>query len=82
MKNWCQKLLSVPENLVDVFHSIESKDSEEWFVACDPAGTKVGSGGGTAWLLAGGWKKQAQNLSFADYTARHKKILIHAGGQS
>lgn len=82
MRNWCQKLLSVPENLVDVFHSIEDKTHEEWLAVCDPTGTKVGSGGGTAWLLANEWKQRADSLSFDDYLRQQKKILIHAGGQS
>ena len=82
MRNWCQKLLSVPENLVDVFHSIEDKTHEEWLAVCDPTGTKVGSGGGTAWLLANEWKQRADSLSFDDYLHQQKKILIHAGGQS
>lgn len=76
-----RKLLSVPENLTDVFHQIETKLDDEWTVACDPKGTKVGSGGGTAWLLAADWAKSGM-ASFTDYLQVDKKVLIHAGGQS
>ena len=53
-----KKLLSLPPNLVrkdsegcTVFHRITGLDPEEYFCTCDPEGRRVGSGGGTAWLL-------------------------------
>ena len=46
-----RKLLSLPPNLVDCFHEIEHADVNEWFCTSDPVGSKLGSGGGTAWLL-------------------------------
>ncbi|MEI8096405.1 MAG: L-fucokinase [Spirochaetales bacterium] len=77
-----RKLLSLPEGLVPVFHEIEKADPAEWFVDSDPSGLKVGSGGGTAHLLAQDWRRNAASLKFTDYLARTKKIIIHAGGQS
>ncbi|MBS2099829.1 bifunctional fucokinase/fucose-1-phosphate guanylyltransferase [Carboxylicivirga linearis] len=74
-------LLSLPENLVSVFHDITKHSTEEWFVASDPAGTKIGSGGGTAHLLAEHFRTQTQP-SIEDYLGIEKKIIIHAGGQS
>lgn len=65
-----QKLLSLPPNLVDVFHELENVDRDDWFCTSDPAGSKLGSGGGTAWLL-NECKLQGD-----------KRILLHAGGQS
>lgn len=46
-----KKLLSLPPNLVNCFHDITYTDPEEWFCTSDPIGSKLGSGGGTAWLL-------------------------------
>lgn len=46
-----KKLLSLPPNLVDCFHRITGKNRSEWFCSSDPVGRKLGSGGGSAWLL-------------------------------
>jgi len=77
-----QKLLSLPPNLIADFIELQQANSQEWFVTCDPDGSKVGSGGGTAWLLAKDWQTRYPNQSFNDYLKHDKKILIHAGGQS
>ncbi|MFB6319559.1 bifunctional fucokinase/fucose-1-phosphate guanylyltransferase [Saccharicrinis sp. FJH54] len=74
-----QYLLSLPENLVTAFHSITQYSPENWFVASDPPGNKIGSGGGTAYLLAEHAKKTG---GLVDYLQKDKKIIIHAGGQS
>ena len=44
-------LLSLPPNLVDCFHDITGLDRQKFFCACDPIGHRLGSGGGTVWLL-------------------------------
>ena len=46
-----KKLLSLPPNLVECFYDIEKADRKEWFCTSDPIGSKLGSGGGTAWLM-------------------------------
>ena len=46
-----RKLLSLPPNLVGCFHEITGLGHDEWFCTSDPAGERLGSGGGTAWLL-------------------------------
>ncbi|MBN2166181.1 MAG: bifunctional fucokinase/L-fucose-1-P-guanylyltransferase, partial [Marinilabiliaceae bacterium] len=74
-------LISIPENLVEVFNDILPLGSEDRFVSSDPAGKKVGSGGGTAWLLARQFNKSGEK-NFNSYLAASKKIIIHAGGQS
>jgi galactokinase/mevalonate kinase-like predicted kinase len=76
-----QTLLSLPENLVSSFNDIESAKDRYYFVTCDPAGKKVGSGGGTAWLLARHFR-DGNFSEFEDYLKSEKKIIIHAGGQS
>ena len=46
-----KKLLSLPPNLVENIYSLEHLETREWFCTSDPVGHRVGSGGGTAWLL-------------------------------
>ena len=53
-----KKLLSLPPNLVrkasdgkTIFHEITGLPADEYFCTCDPEGHRLGSGGGTAWLL-------------------------------
>ncbi|MBQ8656556.1 MAG: bifunctional fucokinase/L-fucose-1-P-guanylyltransferase, partial [Prevotella sp.] len=47
-----KKLLSLPPNLVDSFHAVTQLSPQEYFCTCDPVGHRLGSGGGTSWLLA------------------------------
>ena len=69
------KLLSLPPNLVESFHEIERVDRDQWFCTSDPVSMKLGSGGGTVWLL-----RQWEQARGGDDGG--KRILIHAGGQS
>lgn len=71
-----QKLLSLPPNLVSAFYELENVDRKEWFCTSDPVGMKLGSGGGTTWLLRE-WLKDRNGEHAAE-----KRILLHAGGQS
>ncbi|MCD7721089.1 MAG: bifunctional fucokinase/L-fucose-1-P-guanylyltransferase [Prevotellaceae bacterium] len=52
------------------------------FCACDPIDRKVGSGGGTAWLLKSCHEAEGEGESFEGWLAKEKRILLHAGGQS
>ena len=73
-----KKLLSLPPNLVGAFHDITQRSSKEYFCTCDPVGHRLGSGGGTAWLL----REACRNEDFDSWLPQEKRILIHAGGQS
>jgi len=76
-----KKLLSLPPNLVDCFHDVTGLDRQEYFCTCDPIGHRLGSGGGTAWLLQEACRHdQAQD--FDQWLSSEKRILLHAGGQS
>ena len=88
-----KKLLSLPPNLVrkedddvTVFHHITHLPQEEYFCTCDPEGHRIGSGGGTAWLL---WQAfldsvecRVDSVEFSHWLKHEKRILLHAGGQS
>ncbi|MCH5325624.1 MAG: bifunctional fucokinase/L-fucose-1-P-guanylyltransferase [Duncaniella sp.] len=76
------KLLSLPPNLVDVFHRITGLPSDEYFCTSDPIGTKLGSGGGTTWLIEECHRSQAPDTDFSEWLAGGRRILLHAGGQS
>ena len=67
-----KKLLSLPPNLVDCFHDVTGLSHDDYFCTCDPIGHRLGSGGGTTWLL-----QQAR-----DWLKDERCIVLHAGGQS
>lgn len=76
-----KKLLSLPPNVVGKFHELTGLSTEEYFATSDPVGVKLGSGGGTAWLLH--QSAQAEGAtSFSSWLSKEKRILVHAGGQS
>lgn len=77
-----KKLLSLPPNLVGSFHDVTGLSREEYFCTCDPVGHRLGSGGGTAWLLQEAMRSEASDISFESWLSKEKRILIHAGGQS
>ena len=77
-----KKLLSLPPNLVDSFHDIEEVSHAEWFCTSDPIGARLGSGGGTAWLLESCRQTEQRDLPFPTWLSTEKRILLHAGGQS
>ena len=79
-----KKLLSLPPNLVGSFHEIANADPADWFCTSDPVGARLGSGGGTTWLLEACRRDDntAGTLLPGEWLAREKRILLHAGGQS
>ena len=77
-----KKLLSLPPNLVECFHDVEKVERSEWFCTSDPVGSKLGSGGGTAWLLDACRKEWSPEASLHEWLPHEKRILLHAGGQS
>ena len=78
-----KKLLSLPPNLVGSFHEVTGLNRSDYFCTNDPVGHKLGSGGGTTWLLeACAQSEGVGEAAFDDWLAREKRILLHAGGQS
>ena len=76
-----KKLLSLPPNLVDSFHDVTGLSREEYFCTNDPVGHKLGSGGGTTWLLEACMTVE-DGGTLSEWLPREKRILLHAGGQS
>lgn len=67
---------------MEFFYDIEKADRDEWFCTSDPIGSKLGSGGGTAWLLEACKQHIAPDKDFLEWLREEKRILLHAGGQS
>ena len=77
-----KKLLSLPPNLVGCFHEITGYGRDEWFCTSDPAGHRIGSGGGSTWLLQSCYEEHAAGRTFDEWLSADKRLLLHAGGQS
>lgn len=78
-----KKLLSLPPNLVDAFHEVTGLSEKEYFCTSDPIGARLGSGGGTTWLLEECHRNSGDaEADFAEWLSSEKRILLHAGGQS
>ncbi len=77
-----KKLLSLPPNLVGAFHKVTELPDDEYFCTNDPVGQRLGSGGGTTWLLEECHKAWGGDKKFMDWLGCEKRILLHAGGQS
>jgi galactokinase/mevalonate kinase-like predicted kinase len=77
-----KKLLSLPPNLVDCFHDVTGLSRDDYFCSCDPIGHRLGSGGGTTWLLQEAWRAEQCAQSFSDWVKKERRIILHAGGQS
>jgi hypothetical protein len=65
-----KKLLSLPPNLVDCFHDVTGLSHDEYFCSCDPIGHRLGSGGGTTWLLQEAWRAEKCDQSFSDWVKK------------
>ena len=58
-KKTLKKLLSLPPNVVAQFHNVSGRSAEEYFCTSDPVDQKLGSGGGTTWLLEAAHQAEA-----------------------
>ncbi len=63
------------------FPKLEKRPPPVWFSVADPDGSKLGSGGGVAHVLASAWQATG-NGSFTEWLYSSKKLLLMAGGQS
>jgi galactokinase/mevalonate kinase-like predicted kinase len=75
-------LLSLPENAAKSFSFLKDCDYD-WETFSDPPDSRLGSGGGTSWLLNQSYNSQkSNNKSFKSWLEDDKRILVHAGGLS
>lgn len=59
----------------------KNRSDARWFASSDPAGSKLGSGGGVAQLLADAWRADGRTM-FSDWLSASQKLVLLAGGQS
>jgi galactokinase/mevalonate kinase-like predicted kinase len=77
-----QHLLTLPPRMAGAFESLERRHRPGWFASSDPEDRSLGSGGGTANLLAEAWRATGRGMSFNNWLQTSRKLILHAGGQS
>ena len=77
-----QVLLTLPPRMALEFEALEGRPRPAWFATSDPPGSNLGSGAGTANLLADAWRGTAPDESFPAWLRSSRKLIIHGGGQS
>jgi len=75
-----KKLLSLPPNLVKYFFDVTNYSKDEWFCTYDPIDHRLGSGGGSTWLLEQAFSTAATETDFNDWLSQEQRVLLHAGG--
>lgn len=75
-------LLSLPPAMSAAFPNLDNRRGGDWFAACDPPGTKLGSGGGIVQILHDAWCADGKCGDFESWIASGKMLVILAGGQS
>lgn len=77
-----RKLISLPAGMSPLFHELEKRNPGTWFCDSDPAGKKVGSGGGTAHILWSAYQKSGFKGSLIEWLEAGQHVVIHSGGES
>ena len=76
-----QRLITLPAGMVPHFHRFEKADPEDWFCGSDPVERKVGSGGGTAHILASAYMQAGSGESLSEWIGSRRRMVIHSGGE-
>ena len=77
-----QYLLTLPPRMAEEFEGLEHRKRPEWFAGCDPAGIPLGSGGGTANLLAEAWRATGAGQTFSGWLGTNRKLILHTKKQN
>ncbi len=80
-------LLSLPDNpSLHEYMGVVSANCGKLFTSSDPRGKQLGSGGGTAWMLAEAWrqvrKTGRESVGFAEWLGSGPRLMIHGSGES
>ena len=59
-----RRLLSLPPNAVTDYYQLNGRDRNEWFCTSDPRDKRLGSGGGTTWLLEECYRDENPGVAF------------------
>jgi len=82
VNSFMQYLLSIPPTALATIPALEALNPPDWYLNADPAGQRLGSGGGSAHLLLSAWRDTADGADFQTWLRQSTKIMIHGGGQS
>ncbi|MBM4147925.1 MAG: bifunctional fucokinase/L-fucose-1-P-guanylyltransferase [Lentisphaerae bacterium] len=74
-------LVSLPHCSASVYDRVRPLGRGREFVASDPPGAQLGSGGGTVHMLLGGWRSSWEQ-TFDAYMNRAPKLVLHGSGES
>ena len=55
---------------------------EPLFICTDPAGMRLGSGGGTVNVLHRAWQESGETITLDDWLSSNQTLVLHAGGES
>lgn len=81
-----ERLVSLPSAAVSAFPDIEPFRAKNVFATSDPVNSQLGSGGGTAHLLAEAWRNAGRQTGvsqpFSAWLAGARKLLVHGSGES
>ncbi|HOQ27227.1 MAG TPA: bifunctional fucokinase/L-fucose-1-P-guanylyltransferase, partial [Armatimonadota bacterium] len=77
-----QFLISLPPTSASLFAEMTGRRPPEWFATADPAGRRVGSGGGTAHTLVEAWRATGSGMTLEDWLRASRKLVLHGGGHS
>jgi len=77
-----QRLISLPAGMPEHFYQLENRNPDDWFCGSDPAGIKVGSGGGSAYLLWSAYRASGFEGPLEVWLEEKRCLVIHSGGES
>ena len=76
-------LLSLPPNMCRQLQHCHPAVADRAFVTHDPPDAQLGSGGGTAHVMAEAWRASSDDsVSFLDWADQQQRIILHGGGES
>jgi hypothetical protein len=78
-----QRLLSLPAGSARQFARMDPYRAANLFVASDPPGRQIGSGGGTIHLLWQAWQAASRNAGpFESWLTESQTLIVHGSGES
>ena len=76
------RLITLPPAAARYAQSAGSGFLPGWHAACDPDGSKLGSGGGAVHALLSAWRAARVDAGFEEWLRASQKLIVHGGGES
>lgn len=77
-----RNIVSLPPNGARHAAQTERLTAPGWVACSDPAGQRLGSGGGTVHALLVAWRETGAGQSFPEWVRNGRQMVVHAGGLS